>query len=135
MKRAKILTVGGGFPNIIPAIVNEMGIEVEDVPYAELNAAAEAAGVTVVGTGVNPGFVLDLLPVIMTRPCVEVSSVRCARIVNAMRRRKQLQLKLGAGIDIEEFERRKSVGAIGHVGLRESAALIARGLVTKKEAA
>ncbi|HBO43692.1 MAG TPA: hypothetical protein DD670_07125, partial [Planctomycetaceae bacterium] len=43
MKRAKILTVGGGFPNIVPAIVKEMGIEVEDVPYAELNAAWEAA--------------------------------------------------------------------------------------------
>jgi len=98
------------------------------VAYGELNAAAEAAGVTVVGTGVNPGFVLDLLPVIMTRPCVEVHSVRCARIVNTMRRRRQLQLKLGAGLEVEEFERRKSAGAIGHVGLRESAALIARGL-------
>ncbi len=98
------------------------------VAYRELNAAAEAAGVTVVGTGVNPGFVLDLLPVIMTRPCVEVRAVRCTRIVNTMRRRKQLQLKLGTGIDVEEFERRKSMEAIGHVGLRESAALIARGL-------
>lgn len=96
--------------------------------YSELNAAAETAGVTVVGTGVNPGFILDLLPVVMTRPCVEVRAVKCARIVDTMRRRKQLQLKLGAGIDVEEFERRKAAGAIGHVGLRESAALIARGL-------
>ncbi len=98
------------------------------VAYRELNAAAEAAGVTIVGTGVNPGFVLDLLPVVMARPCVEVQAVRCARVVDTMRRRKQLQLKLGAGIDVAEFERRKSANAIGHVGLRESAALLARGL-------
>ncbi len=96
--------------------------------YAELNGAASEAGVTVVGTGVNPGFVLDLLPVIMTRPCVEVTHVRCARVVNTMRRREQLQLKLGAGIEVEEFEARKAEGKIGHVGLLESAALIARGL-------
>ncbi len=96
--------------------------------YAELNAAACEAGVTVVGTGVNPGFVLDLLPVLMTRPCVEVKHVRCARIVNTLRRRKQLQLKLGAGLEVEEFAARKAEGKIGHVGLLESAALIARGL-------
>ena len=96
--------------------------------FEQLNAAAVEAGVTVVGTGVNPGFVLDLLPVVMTRPCVEVRRVHCARIVNTMRRRKQLQLKLGAGITVDEFAARKAEGKIGHVGLLESAALIARGL-------
>jgi 2,4-diaminopentanoate dehydrogenase len=96
--------------------------------FAELDEAAAKSGATVVGTGVNPCFVLDLLPVLLTRPCVEVNHVHCARIVNTMRRRKQLQLKLGAGIEAAEFEQRKAAGKIGHVGLLESAALVARGL-------
>lgn len=96
--------------------------------FEQLDAAAVEAGVTVVGTGVNPGFVLDLLPAILTRPCVEVDHVHCARIVNTMRRRKQLQLKLGAGLEVAEFEARKAEGKIGHVGLLESAALVAQAL-------
>ncbi len=96
--------------------------------YAELDAASKAAGVTVVGTGVNPGFVLDLLPAIMLRPCVEVRSIEATRIVNTLRRRKQLQLKLGAGLEVSEFEELKAHGKIGHVGLLESTGLIARAL-------
>ena len=94
----------------------------------QLHAAAREAGVTVVGTGVNPGFALDLLPALLTRPCVEVRHVRCARVVNTLLRRKQLQLKLGAGLELAEFAALKDEGKIGHVGLLESAALVARAL-------
>ncbi len=92
---------------------------------AELNSAAREAGVSIVGTGVNPGFVLDLLPAIMTRPCVDISSISARRIVNTQRRRKQLQLKVGAGMQPEEFRKLADEGKIGHVGLLESLALVA----------
>ena len=55
---------------------------------AALDAAAKEAGVRIVGTGVNPGFVLDLLPALMTRACVEVRSVQATRVVNTQRRRR-----------------------------------------------
>jgi 4-hydroxy-tetrahydrodipicolinate reductase len=94
----------------------------------ELDALARQHGVTVVGTGVNPGFVLDALPVLLTRPCEIVHRVRATRLVNTARRRKQLQLKTGGGLSVAEFRAQAQAGKLGHVGLAESAALIARGL-------
>jgi len=93
-----------------------------------LDAAAREAGVSVVGTGVNPGFVLDALPVLLARPCETVHSVRATRVVNTALRRKQLQLKTGAGMTVEAFRAAAQAGKLGHVGLAESGALIARGL-------
>lgn len=94
----------------------------------QLDKAAREAGVTIVGTGVNPGFVLDALPVLLTRPCETVRQVRAVRIVDTAQRRRQLQLKTGAGLTEAEFRARAQAGQLGHVGLSESAALIARGL-------
>ncbi len=94
----------------------------------QLDEAARQAGVTIVGTGVNPGFVLDALPVFLTRPCETVRQVRAVRVVDTAQRRRQLQLKTGAGLTEAEFRARAQAGQLGHVGLSESAALIARGL-------
>lgn len=94
----------------------------------ELDEAAKDAGVTIVGTGVNPGFVLDCLPVMLCRPCETVQHVRATRIVDTARRRKQLQLKTGGGMKPEEFRAKAKAGLLGHVGLPESVALIAKGL-------
>lgn len=90
----------------------------------ELEQAARDGGVTIVGTGVNPGFVLDALPVLLCRPCEAVHRVEAERVVNTAMRRKQLQLKTGAGLTPEEFHERVRAGQLGHVGLGESAALI-----------
>jgi len=90
--------------------------------------AAQQAGVTVVGTGVNPGFVLDALPVLLSRPCETVHGVHAVRVVDTARRRKQLQMKTGAGMTVQDFEAKAKAGLLGHVGLAESGALIARGL-------
>jgi 4-hydroxy-tetrahydrodipicolinate reductase len=95
---------------------------------AELDAAARAGGATILGTGVNPGFVLDFLPVAASGVCREVRSVRARRVVDAATRRLPLQRKVGAGITGEEFAARAAAGTIGHVGIRESAALVARAL-------
>lgn len=91
----------------------------------KIDAAARRAGITVLGTGVNPGFVMDLLPVCLSGVTVSVEAVQVERVVDAGLRRGPLKRKIGAGITVEEFEQRKATGAFGHIGLVESVAMIA----------
>jgi 4-hydroxy-tetrahydrodipicolinate reductase len=93
-----------------------------------LDEAARAAGVAVVGTGVNPGFAMDYLPVVLSGAAKRVDSVRVHRVQDAGVRREPLQAKVGAGITPEEFERRVAAGTMGHVGLTESAQAVAAAL-------
>jgi hypothetical protein len=93
-----------------------------------LDAAAKAAGVAVVGTGVNPGFAMDYLPVVLSGAAKRVDSVRVHRVQDAGVRREPLQAKVGAGTSREEFDRRVAAGSLGHVGLTESAQSVAAAL-------
>jgi len=91
----------------------------------ELDERAKAKNVWVLGTGVNPGFVLDTLIVTLSGVCQHVNSIRAERVVDASRRRLPLQKKIGAGLTPAEFERKVAEGSIKHVGLPESVGLIA----------
>ena len=91
----------------------------------EIDERARAHEVVVLGTGVNPGFVLDTLPIVLSGVCQKVNSIRAERVVDASRRRLPLQKKIGAGLTPEEFEKRVAEGTIKHVGLPESVGLIA----------
>lgn len=93
-----------------------------------LEAAAQRAGVSIVGTGVNPGFVLDRLVATLGQVCGAVSHAKVSRTVDARTRREALQRKVGAGLSEDEFFSLVDQGRIGHVGLVESAALCALGL-------
>jgi 2,4-diaminopentanoate dehydrogenase len=95
---------------------------------SELDAAARRAGVTVLGTGVNPGYAMDALPLMLTAPCVTVRSVRVLRVVDAARRRGPLQRKVGAGLSPEQFHERVKDGSVRHVGLPESLHMLATSL-------
>jgi 2,4-diaminopentanoate dehydrogenase len=95
---------------------------------AELDAAARRAGVTLLGTGVNPGYAMDALPLMLTAPCAAVRAVRVLRIVDAGQRRGPLQRKVGAGLTAEQFADGVRVGAIRHVGLPESLHMLATSL-------
>lgn len=92
-----------------------------------INGLAVKHGVTVLGTGVNPGFVMDLLPLVMTGVCWEVRKLKITRSVNASKRRRPLQEKIGVGLMPEEFQEKVARGG-GHVGLSESIAMIGDGL-------
>ncbi len=92
---------------------------------AQLDAACKAGRARVLGTGVNPGFVMDVLPVCLTGVCRNVRAVHVQRVVDATTRRGPLQKKIGSGLAPEEFERLFNEGKTGHAGLKESAALIA----------
>jgi 2,4-diaminopentanoate dehydrogenase len=78
----------------------------------------------VVGTGVNPGFVMDVLPVCLTGVSRSIESIYVERVVNASTRRMQLQKKVGSGMSPEQFRELFRIGRAGHAGFRESAALI-----------
>lgn len=91
---------------------------------AELDAAAKENNVTLLGTGVNPGFCMDTFPIVMTGVCQCVDKIKVARIQDASNRRLPFQKKIGAGCTLEEFQQLKEEGTLRHVGLRESADMI-----------
>jgi len=94
----------------------------------ELDDLARRRGATALGAGVNPGFVMDLLPLVLTAPCQAVQRVFVRRVVDASRRRLPLQRKIGVGISAEEFRERVARGGFGHVGLRESLRMVSEAL-------
>ncbi len=91
----------------------------------EIDRFAKEAGIAVVGTGVNPGFLMDALPTFLTAVCQRVDTVEVNRFQDAQFRRLPFQQKIGAGLSLEEFEQRKLAGTLRHVGLTESMQLIA----------
>lgn len=93
-----------------------------------LDELAREQGVVVLGTGVNPGYVMDTLALMATGPCRDVRSVRVERVVDASLRRLPLQRKVGAGLSRDDFAQRKATGTLGHVGLMESLWMVADGL-------
>jgi 2,4-diaminopentanoate dehydrogenase len=92
---------------------------------AKLDKICKDHGARIIGTGVNPGFVMDVLPVCMTGVSRDVRSINVQRVVNASTRRAPLQKKIGSGLPSEEFRRLFKEGRAGHAGLKESLALIA----------
>ena len=95
---------------------------------AELDSAAKEEGVAIVGTGINPGFVMDKLMLTLATAAQRVDSARAKRVVDASRRRLPLQKKIGAGMTPEEFRAQVAAGVIKHHGLPESTAMVADGL-------
>jgi hypothetical protein len=93
-----------------------------------LDEAAKRAGRAVVGVGVNPGFAMDALPLVLTAVCERVDKVTVRRIQDAAKRRLPFQQKIGAGLTLEEFEERVATGQVRHVGLAESIGMIAAAL-------
>lgn len=100
---------------------------------AALDRLCHERNVAVLGTGVNPGFVLDRLPAVLAQVTGPVRHVRGVRVVDAGRRRAALQRKIGVGLDERSFHDAVEKGEIGHVGLAESAALVAEGCVGIEE--
>jgi len=93
----------------------------------ELDALCESKQVAVVGVGVNPGFALDRLPAFLSQAVGPVHHVRASRVQDVARRRPALQRKVGAGLTEAAFYAAADAGELGHVGLSESAMLVAAG--------
>ena len=93
-----------------------------------IDQIARENGVTVLGTGVNPGFIMDLWPLFMSGACRDIKFIKSVRIQDASSRRGPFQKKIGAGCTIDEFNKRVAKGTLKHMGLPESIAMIADGL-------
>ncbi len=91
----------------------------------QIDEMAQKHGVSVLATGVNPGFLMDFLPLIMTGVCRNVRQVTVERIQDATFRRIPFQKKIGAGLTQEQFAVKVKEGVLRHVGLTESIQMIA----------
>jgi 2,4-diaminopentanoate dehydrogenase len=91
----------------------------------QIHAWAKKAKVAVLGTGVNPGFAMDALPIALTGVCERVDRITVNRVQDARIRRLPFQQKIGAGLTTEQFQKKVDDGSVRHVGLTESIAMIA----------
>ena len=92
----------------------------------KLDQLAKKHGATVLGTGINPGFLMDALPIALTAPCKNIKKIRITRRMNAGTRRIPFQKKVGAGLTKGEFQaaiRDRRIS--GHVGLEQSVSMLA----------
>jgi hypothetical protein len=96
--------------------------------FKRLDQAARKAKVAVLGTGVNPGFTMDALPIALTAVCQRVDRVEVYRVQDARARRLPFQLKIGAGLTAEQFAAGVAAGTLRHVGFTESIYMIANAL-------
>ena len=100
-----------------------------NMKYARaIHQMAKKYKVAILGTGVNPGFVMDALPIALTGVCERVEAVRVDRIQDARIRRLPFQQKIGAGLTREQFQKKVDDASVRHVGLTESVSMIADAL-------
>ncbi|MGH9350067.1 MAG: NAD(P)H-dependent amine dehydrogenase family protein [Vicinamibacterales bacterium] len=90
----------------------------------KLDEAARKAKVAVLGTGVNPGFTMDALPITLTGVCERVDRIEVHRVQDASVRRLPFQQKIGSGLTREQFQKKVDEGTVRHVGLSESIQMI-----------
>jgi 2,4-diaminopentanoate dehydrogenase len=93
-----------------------------------IHQLATKAKVAVLGTGVNPGFTMDALPIALTAVCERVDAIRVDRVQDARVRRLPFQQKIGSGLTREQFQRQVDEGTVRHVGMAESLSMIADAL-------
>src|SRR5204862_2134910 len=127
-------SVAAGLPQIETILKSKTAIvtTTEELAYPgythirqarQIHAWAKKAKVAVLGTGVNPGFAMDALPIALTAVCERVDRVIVHRIQDARIRRLPFQQKIGAGLTTEQFQRKVEDGSVRHVGLTESIAM------------
>jgi len=124
------------FPTIKACLENGLDVisicEELSFPYQKkpnlskkLDSFAKDKEKTVVGTGINPGYLMDLLPIMLTGPCQSMDTISVTRHMNSSHRRPSFQKKIGTGMTVDEFKKNIDEGYItGHVGLVESIQMI-----------
>lgn len=91
----------------------------------KLDKLCKKHGIALLGTGVNPGYLMDYLPTVLTAVCQKVEAVHVWRVQDASVRRIPFQQKIGAGLTLDEFRKKEKAGTLRHVGLPESVDYIA----------
>ena len=88
----------------------------------KIDSLAKRYNFPILGVGINPGFLMDSLVIVLSSLCTKINKIKVKRMVNVAKRRKSLQKKMGVGLTKTEFYKIKN--KIGHVGLTESASMI-----------
>ena len=141
-----IITTVSSLEKLIPQVeeVAKYGIPVistcEELSYPwtlqpklsnKLDAICKKYNIACLGTGVNPGFLMDYLPSVFTSISKEIESVTIERVQDATPRRIPFQKKIGAGLSLEAFKAKEATGTLRHVGLQESVYLLANSIGLK----
>lgn len=92
---------------------------------ARIDEVCKSNNVACLGTGVNPGYLMDFLPSALTAVCQRVDKIKVSRIQDASVRRVPFQQKIGAGLTPDQFQEKVKAGTLRHVGLTESMHMIA----------
>ncbi len=91
-----------------------------------LDKIAKDNNVTVLGTGINPGFIMDLLVVALTGAMTDVTHIEANRVNSLSPFGPAVMEEQGVGITIDKFiEGTKNKTLAGHVGFSESVNMIA----------
>lgn len=138
-----IITTVSCLEKLIPQVeeVAQFGIPVistcEELSYPwklqpelsrQLDVICKKNSIACLGTGINPGFLMDYLPSVMSSICKDVEEIIVERVQDASPRRIPFQKKIGAGLDIESFRKKEATGMLRHVGLQESVYLLANSI-------
>lgn len=95
----------------------------------KLDDIAKANGVSVLGTGVNPGLIMDLLVILWTGACETVDHIVSRRVNSLSPFGPAVMEEQGIGVSVEDFNARKADGTMaGHVGFAESIGMITEAL-------
>lgn len=135
-----VLCTGSSVKRVLPQIEALLKLKVPIVSTTEelsyptkpnmryaraVHQLAKKARVAVLATGVNPGFAMDALPIMLTGVCERVDAIRVDRVQDARIRRLPFQQKIGAGLTRDQFQKKVDDGSVRHVGLTESVSMIA----------
>ena len=101
-----VLSTGSTLKSVIPQIEQLLKARIAIVSTSEelaypvranlrlwkrIDQLARRAKVAVLGTGINPGFVMDVLPLLLTTPCERVDAIVVSRVIDARARRLPFQ--------------------------------------------
>lgn len=135
-----LLTTVSTFPEVLPTLSTLIQRNINVVSSTEelfypyyryteqavaLDELAKQHGVSVLGTGVNPGFVMDTLVLVLTGACQHINRIAVTRVANASRVRPSLQQRLGLGLAPASFAEQAAQRRVGVVGLLDSLAFLA----------
>lgn len=126
----KIKYVVGQKVNVI-STAEEMSYPKAQEPElaAEIDRRAKANGVSVLGTGINPGLMMDLLAICLTGCMTDVESVTCRRVNSLSPFGPAVMEEQGVGLTVDAFNKGVADGTLaGHVGFAESVGMIAEAL-------
>lgn len=138
-----IITTVSSLERLIPQVedVARFGIPVistcEELAYPwelqpelsrKLDELCKTQGIACLGTGINPGFLMDYLPSVLSSVCKNIEQITVERIQDATPRRIPFQKKIGAGLNLEQFKSKELEGTLRHVGLQESIYLLANSI-------